>query len=125
MTGLQVFVELSNIEGKLEELEPILFYQNVSTSKELRDASSQAENLVRDFSVEAEMRLDVFQAKKHAEADIHARGIKLSPEEQRLVEKMVLDGKRAGLDLPEDKRVSLTQKKKEISQICIEFSVSC
>lgn len=118
-------MQLSNIEGELERLEPILFYQNVSTSKELRDASSQAENLVRDFSVESEMRLDVFQAKKYAEATIATQGLKLSPEESRLVEKMLLEGKRAGLDLPDDKRELLTQKKKEISQICIEFSVSC
>ncbi|KAH8114574.1 Metalloprotease [Phellopilus nigrolimitatus] len=121
-TFKSVFVELSKTESDLQLLEPILFYQNVSTSKELRDASNQAEVTVRDFLVEAEMRVDVFNAKKHAEANISAQGIELSGEEKRMVEKMILDGRRAGLDLPEEKRKALTTKKKELSQICVEFS---
>ena len=45
-------------------------------------------------------------------------------EERRLVDKMVLDGKRAGLNLPDAEREQLTQLKKELSQTCLEFSVS-
>ena len=105
-------------------VEPLSFYQNVSTSKELRDASNEAEVLVRDYGVEASMRLDVFRAKQAAEKNIQAAGIKLSAEEQRLVDKMVLDGKRAGLTLPDSEREKLTQLKKELSQTCLEFSVS-
>ncbi|KAL5492873.1 PRD1 [Sanghuangporus weigelae] len=116
-----VFGELAKTEADLQDLEPLLFYQNVSTSKELRDASSQAEVVVRNFLVESEMRVDVFKAKKNADANIRSQGVKLSPEEERLIEKMLLDGKRAGLDLPEDKRDLLTKKKKELSQLCVEF----
>ena len=100
-----------------------MFYQNVSTSKELRDASNQTEVLVRNFYVEIDMRVDIFTAKKHAAENIKNQGIELSPEEQRLVDKMILDGKRSGLDLPEDKREELTRKKKEVSNLCVEFSV--
>ncbi|KAJ7601149.1 hypothetical protein C8J56DRAFT_1000085 [Mycena floridula] len=104
--------------------EPLAFYQNVSPSKELRDASTDAESLVRDFGVESSMRLDVFQVKTNAEKNIKASGQweKLSAEEQRLVDKMILDGKRAGLALPEKARDELTKLKKELSQICLEFS---
>ena len=101
-------------------LEPIMFYQNVSPSKELRDASNQAEVLLRDFGVESEMRMDVFIAKKNAAANIKE---KLTPEQQRLVDRMLLEGKRAGLELSEDKRKLLTEKKKELSQLCVEFGV--
>lgn len=118
-----MFAELAKTEADLHLLEPLLFYQNVSTSKELRDASSQAEVIVRNFLVECEMRVDVFKAKKSADANIRALGVKLTPEEERLVEKMLLDGKRAGLELPDDKRELLTKKKKELSQLCVEFSV--
>lgn len=118
-----MFVELSKAECELHLLEPLLFYQNVSTSKELRDASNQAEVLLRDFSVDIEMRVDVFNAKKHADANIKANGVKLTAEEARLVEKSLLEGKRAGLNLPEPERKKLTEKKKEISQLCVEFSV--
>lgn len=37
------------------------FYQSVSTSQELRDASTEAEKLMDDFSIEASMREDVFK----------------------------------------------------------------
>ncbi|KDR82739.1 hypothetical protein GALMADRAFT_238246 [Galerina marginata CBS 339.88] len=105
------------------EAEPVAFYQNVSPSKELRDASNEAESLVRDFGVESSMRLDVFKAKVAAEKNIKESGQweKLSPEGQRLVEKLVLDGTRAGLALPEEKREELTTLKKELSQVCLEF----
>lgn len=105
-------------------VEPLSFYQNVSTSKELRDASNEAEVLVRDYGVEASMRLDVFHAKQAAEKNIQASGKKLSAEEQRLVDKMILDGKRAGLTLPDEEREKLTTLKKDLSQTCLEFSVS-
>ena len=104
--------------------EPLSFYQNVSPSKELRDASNDAEQLVLDFGVESSMRIDVYNAKVAAQKNIEASGRKLNPEEQRLVEKMVQDGRRAGLGLPEVVRGRLTTWKKELSQVCLEFSVS-
>jgi metallopeptidase MepB len=71
------------------------------------------------------MRLDVFKAKAAAEKNLRASGAweKLSEEQRRLVEKMVLDGKRAGLALPEKEREELTKMKKELSQACLDFSV--
>ncbi|KJA24053.1 hypothetical protein HYPSUDRAFT_53952 [Hypholoma sublateritium FD-334 SS-4] len=104
--------------------EPLAFYQNVSPEKELRDASNEAESLVRDFGVECSMRIDVFNSKVAAEKNVKESGQwdKLSPEDQRLVEKMVLDGTRAGLALAEEKRNELTILKKELSQVCLEFS---
>jgi Zn-dependent oligopeptidase len=72
------------------------------------------------------MRLDVFQAKVAAEKNIKDTGEwdKLSPEDQRLVEKMILDGKRAGLALSEAERDELMTLKKELSQVCLDFTVS-
>lgn len=105
-------------------IEPLAFYQNVSPEKDLREASNAAEVLARDFAVESSMRLDVFQAKVAAEKNIKESGQwnQLSAEDQRLVEKMVLDGKRDGLALPEEQRTKLTALKKELSQACLEFS---
>jgi metallopeptidase MepB len=120
-----VFEELAQAETHLDAVtEPLAFYQNVSASKELRDASNEAESLVRDYSVEASMRLDVYQAQVNAEKHLRATGHwdKLTSEEQRLVEKMLLDGKRSGLALPDDKRKTLTDLKKELSQACLDFS---
>jgi metallopeptidase MepB len=70
------------------------------------------------------MRIDVYNAKISAQKNIEASGKKLNSEEQRLVEKMVQDGTRSGLALPEADRERLTVWKKELSQVCLEFSVS-
>uniref|UniRef100_A0A0W0FS66 Putative metallopeptidase MepB n=1 Tax=Moniliophthora roreri TaxID=221103 RepID=A0A0W0FS66_MONRR len=119
-----VFAALQEADTYFESIsEPLSFYQNVSPSKELRDASNEAESKVRDFGVESSMRLDVFRAKVAAEKNLKESGEweKLSPEEQRLVEKMILDGTRAGLAVPEKEREELTKLKKELSQVCLEF----
>lgn len=93
-------------------------------SKELRDASNAAEVLVRDYDVEASMRLDVFEVMVAAEENIKQSSAALGSEEQRLMERSLLDGKRAGLALPEKERGELTKLKKELSQASLEFSVS-
>ena len=125
MTKATLQAALAEAETALDEVvEPLSFYQNVSTSKQLRDASNEAEVLVRDYGVDASMRLDVFQAKVAAEKNIKTSGRKLDAEEQRLVDKMLLDGKRAGLALPEAQRTELMKLKKELSQTSLEFSVS-
>ena len=118
-------LQISRADAEMETLtEPLIFYQNVSTSKELRDAANAAESLLREYGIEMSMRLDVYQAKVNAEKNIKASGRKLNPEEERLVEKLLLDGKRAGLNLPETERKELEKLQKELSQICVEFSVS-
>ncbi|KAH8104630.1 metallopeptidase MepB [Cristinia sonorae] len=114
---------LSDAETEFDLInDPLSFYQNVSPSKELRDASNEAEVLVRDYGVDSSMRLDVFKAKQAADENIKRSGKKLNAEEQRLVEKMILDGTRAGLALPEEKRNELSKLQKEVSQVSLEFS---
>ena len=63
----------------------------MSPTKELRDASNEAESLLLDFGVECSMRLDVFKAKIAAKenAEVSGQWDKLSPEQKRLVDKMV------------------------------------
>ncbi|KAI0789664.1 metallopeptidase MepB [Abortiporus biennis] len=118
-----VFLALAEAETQFELIkEHLSFYQNVSPSQEIRDASNESEVLFSDYAVESSMRLDVFKAKQAAEQNIKYSGIKLNPEEQRLVEKMILDGKRAGLSLEEKDREELTKLQKELSQQCLEFN---
>lgn len=121
-----VFARLADAEGQFDvATQPLTFYQNVATSKELRDASTQAEQLQKHFGIEESMRLDVFQAKVAAEENLHVSGAfeKLTSEQQRLVEQMVLDGKRAGLALPEEERTKLAALQKELSQVVVEAMV--
>lgn len=105
-------------------VEPLEFYQHVAPAKELRDASHEAAALFEAHRVEVSMRLDLFQAKQAAQRNIVASGQVLAHEEQRLVDKMLREGTRAGLGLPEAEREELARLKKELSAACLEFIVS-
>ena len=95
------------------------FYQSVSTSQELRDASTEAERLMDDFSIEASMREDVF---KLVDAALK-RKEQLDPESQRLLEKEHKSFVRNGLNLPAGpKRDRFKEIKKRLSQLGIIFS---
>lgn len=56
-----VFKALSLHEAEVDnKSEPLSFYQNVSPDEKLRDASNDAEKLLRDFGIESSMRVDVY-----------------------------------------------------------------
>ena len=105
-------------QGALEN-HIIGFYQSVSTNQELRDASTKAEEMMDDFSIESSMREDVY---KLVEAALK-KGEKLDPESQRLLEKTHKDYIRNGLGLPAGpKRDRYKEIKKRLSTLCIIFS---
>lgn len=94
------------------------FYQAVSTDKALRDASTEAEKLLDDFSVESNMREDVF---KLVDAAVK-KNEKLDAESQRLAEKLRKSYIRNGLGVsagPERDRFK--EIKKRLSEISISF----
>jgi metallopeptidase MepB len=94
------------------------FYQAVSTDKSLRDASTEAEKLMDEFSIEASMREDMYQLVEAA----FQKGAKLDPESQRLFEKTWKSYIRNGLGIPAGpKRDRFKEIKKRLSQISTDF----
>lgn len=95
------------------------FYQSVSTDQTLRDASTEAEKLMDEYSIETSMREDVFQL---VDA-VLKKGESLDPESQRLLEKDHKSYIRNGLNLPKGpKRDRFKEIKLRLSQLGIEFS---
>ncbi|KAI0593466.1 peptidase family M3 [Biscogniauxia sp. FL1348] len=98
------------------------FYQYVSGNADLRNSSTEAEKLMDEFSIECNMREDVyklveaaFQAQKTQEPD-------LDPESLRLLEKERKGYIRNGLGIPSGPlRDRFKEIKKRLSQISIEF----
>ncbi|KAI1639094.1 peptidase family M3 [Biscogniauxia mediterranea] len=98
------------------------FYQYVSGNADLRNSSTEAEKLMDEFSIECNMREDVyklveaaFQAQKAQEPD-------LDPESLRLLEKERKGYIRNGLGIPSGPlRDRFKEIKKRLSQISIEF----
>jgi metallopeptidase MepB len=94
------------------------FYNAVSTNKDLRDASSEAEQMLDDFGIESSMREDVFNL---VDAVLKNKE-KLDPESQRLLEKDHKSFIRNGLSLPAGpKRDRFKEIKQRLSQIGIAF----
>ncbi|KAF3767006.1 zincin [Cryphonectria parasitica EP155] len=96
------------------------FYQYVSSDEELRNASTEAETILDEFSIEMGMREDVF---KIVDAVFQKKDtLNLDPESLRLLEKERKSYIRNGLSLPEGpKRDRFKEIKKRLSQIQIEF----
>jgi metallopeptidase MepB len=104
-------------EGSLES-RIIGFYQAVSTDKALRDASTEAEKIMDEFSIEASMREDIYKLVEAA----FQKGAELDPESQRLLEKDRKSYIRNGLGLPAGpKRDRFKEIKKRLSQISTDF----
>lgn len=116
---------MSRAGAELEtQTNPLVFYQYVATSEELRDAATKALMLLDDHEIESSMCLNVYQAMLNAERNIITSGRKLDPEEERLVKKLILDRKRIGLGLSNEGCQKIKELRKELA--CIEnvFNVS-
>jgi metallopeptidase MepB len=109
-------IALSENESSLSS-RIIAFYQAVSTDKELRDASTEAEKLMDDFAIEAAMREDVYKLVETA----FQKGEQLDPESHRLLEKERKNFIRNGLGLPGPKREHFKEIRKRISQLSTDF----
>lgn len=110
---------LAQIDDVYEKKTAIpLFYQHISTKKDIRDASSQAELLNNEFSIESAMRVDLY---KQVEK-VFAQNPMLDDEDKRLLEKTRLSYVRKGLGLPEQEREQLKGYYNEISNLCVQFS---
>ncbi|KAI0830999.1 Metalloprotease [Hypoxylon sp. FL0890] len=98
------------------------FYQYVSADADLRNASTEAEKIMDEFSIECNMREDVFklvdaafEAQKSKEPDLDAESL-------RLLEKERKGYIRNGLGLPQGpQRDRFKEIKTRLSQISIEF----
>ncbi|ODQ80313.1 hypothetical protein BABINDRAFT_161269 [Babjeviella inositovora NRRL Y-12698] len=116
------FVKAENEERGPESI--ITFYQQVSTDKAIRDASTQAEEKLQQAGIEASSRIDVYRVweKLNANAAFQA---KLDDESKRLLKKVMTTYKRDGLSLPEAARKEVKDLKKKYSNLTLLFNKNC
>lgn len=99
------------------------FYQYVSSDSELRDASTEAEKILDEFSIEMGMREDVFKLVDAVYQKKDSLG--LGGEDLKFLEKERKNYIRNGLSLPKGpQRDRFKEIKKRLSQIQIEFTKS-
>lgn len=117
-----VFTVFAQTEANILNLEPLQFLQFVTTDGATRDASEAAELAINEFKTEYQMRPDLFQTFVDArENALKDDGDKLTSEDRRYMDKVILDGKRAGLALSEDDRVKYKQLQKDLDALKVEY----
>lgn len=95
----------------------LVFLSNVHPDADVRDASTAAEEKVGNWTIEVGKREDLYKAVKA----YAGTSPKLEGERKRLLDFVMRDYRRAGMDLPADKRAHLTSVQKEVNRLGIEF----
>ncbi|KAG8182942.1 hypothetical protein JTE90_010571 [Oedothorax gibbosus] len=96
---------------------PLATMKHFVTDSALRDASTEADKILQAFDVELSMRRDVFQKLTVLEK----KNEDLQPEEERLLKRYIVYGKRNGLHLPEEFQGEIKSLKTKIKDLCIQF----
>ncbi len=91
--------------------------KEANTSEAMRTAGENAVKILQDWSVGIDYREDVYKAVK-AFADTHP---KLAGEDEKLMKETLRDYRRAGLELPPDKRKEVEQLRKDLSKLGTDF----
>ena len=91
--------------------------KETSTNAAMRDAATDQVKVIEEWSVGLDYREDVYRAVK-AYADTHPD---LQGEDAKLLADTMRDYRRAGLDLPKDKRDEVEALRKKLSTLAIEF----
>jgi thimet oligopeptidase len=94
--------------------------KETSTNAAVRDAATDAIKIFQDWAVGLDYREDVYAAMK-AYAAKHPQ---LKDGEAKLLKETMRDYRRAGLELPKDKRDHVEQMRKEVSRLATDFETN-
>src|SRR5437588_11552834 len=91
-----------------------------NTDPKVREAAENAVKTFQDWAVSIDYREDVYKALK-AFADTKP---KLSGEDKKLFDETMRDYRRAGLELPPDKRKEVEQLRKDLAKLGTDFDTN-
>ncbi|OWB78197.1 hypothetical protein B5S32_g2385 [[Candida] boidinii] len=116
---IKPYAQLENEQAFL--INQLSFYQHVSASKELRDASNASDEKFRAYSIEAGLREDVFKSINKVYNETKD-STDLDKETSRFISKVNKQYQRNGLALPIEKREKIKEIKQKLSTLALKFS---
>ncbi len=94
--------------------------KETNTSKAMREAAEKAVKTFQDWAVGVDYREDVYRAIKAFEKT----NPKLTGEDKKLLQETLRDYRRAGLDLPKEKREEVERLRKELAKAGTDFETN-
>ncbi|ODQ46835.1 hypothetical protein PICMEDRAFT_16653 [Pichia membranifaciens NRRL Y-2026] len=116
---IKPYADLENRQAGLTN--QLSFYQHVSSDKQLREASNEADAKFRKYGIEAGLREDVYRA-IHKVYEDNKDNATLDAETRRFLEKVNRQYERNGLSLPLEKREKIKELKQQLSTLSLKFS---
>ncbi|KAM9939686.1 hypothetical protein OXX80_000829 [Metschnikowia pulcherrima] len=113
-------IEYENENSHRENV--ITFYQYVSTEKEVRDASTKAEQMLDENAIEQTSRKDLFEVYNRLWEQIKDDPKATDEESRKFLEKVVKGFKRSGLGLPQEKQDAVKKLQIELSNLSTTFA---
>eukprot|EP01018_Ginkgo_biloba_P002672 Gb_29439 [translate_table: standard] len=118
VTYANVIAPLADLEAEHFVLvQSCVLPRMVAPSKDVREASIEAEKRINAHNLKCSMREDVYRVVKA----FAARGEWLDPEAQRYVTHLVRDFERKGVNLSSDRRAEIERLKARIEELCTTF----
>jgi len=87
------------------------------TNAPMREAATESIKEIQDWAVGLDYREDVYRAVKA----YAAKNPVLEGEEKKMLEEVLRDYRRAGLELPKEQRQEVERLRKELARICTDF----
>jgi Zn-dependent oligopeptidase len=110
---------LENVRGQMSDnLKPLLILKDVSPDEGLRKASSECAQKYSKVKVELGMREDIYQRVKWAAEKKEA----LDPQDQQLINDILTDFKRNGMEVDPSTRARVGELRKRIVTLNAEYS---
>lgn len=116
--SVEIISRLSDNERLVGSLTSLYFLAHVSPNRTTRDVATEITQIISDYEVAASMREDVYKVVQL----FHATEPVLDPQANRYLEKTLLSYQRNGLSLSPESQATLSEMRKRMSNISIEFS---
>ncbi|ODV97981.1 hypothetical protein PACTADRAFT_36577 [Pachysolen tannophilus NRRL Y-2460] len=116
---LKPYSDAENVH--MTPIEHLSFFQHVSSSKEIRDASNQAQEKFDETAIDSGLKEEVYKVFNHLFKQ-YENSDKLDSETKRFLEKVNKEYERNGLALSLDKRDKIKQLQKKLANLKLKFS---